>query len=89
MYNSLISGHADSDKDMKQFSSLRYDGSHSRSHSDQFLTPVVSRFTSKIYSHMLVSSSYRKLGMQSLIEGQPFHIERLDSNPLLKIERLQ
>lgn len=26
MYNSLISGHADSGKEMKQFSSLRYDG---------------------------------------------------------------
>lgn len=26
MYNSQISGHADSDKEMKQFSSLRYDG---------------------------------------------------------------
>lgn len=26
MYNSLIAGHADSDKDMKQFSNLRYDG---------------------------------------------------------------
>lgn len=38
---------------------------------------------------MLVSFSYRKLGMQSLIEGLSFHIERLDSNPLLKIERLK
>lgn len=26
MYNSQFSGHADSGKDMKQFSSLRYDG---------------------------------------------------------------
>ena len=26
MYDSLFSGHADSDKEMKQFSSLRYDG---------------------------------------------------------------
>lgn len=60
MYDSQISGHADSDKEMKQFSSLRYDGTL---HGPYLRASSVSRrieVPSKFYSYMLVSFSYYK-----------------------------
>ena len=58
---STISGHADSGKEMKQFSFLDVRRGNSSGHLlTTSISRRISRFTSKFYSYMLVSFSYHK-----------------------------